>query len=174
MIKTEDTGATSATNFDFAMDRNTRFSDSCTVLNTGTVQDSPSLTTALPENPTVTFASSPSTPRFSRSLKPNMAPIPELQQLNTTDEITLTQRHVNEKLEVLSHRVLSHAYNVRSILGISGTANGDPLAGTSSASEEREEITSQQQMVRLSCYHAPRTRSHQTADYLFDTGGFDC
>jgi hypothetical protein len=150
MIKTEDTGPTTATTSDFPMDRNHRSSDSFTVLNTGTVQDSPSLTTAPPENPTITFASSPNTPRVGRSLKPIMPPIPELPQLSTTDEITLAQQRINEKLEALPHQVLSHAYNVRSILGISGTANGDPLAGPSSASEEREDITAQR-MVRMFC-----------------------
>ena len=174
MINAEDTGPTSATSFDFAMDRNHHFSDSSIALNTGTVQGCLSPTT-LPENPTITFASSfPSTPRFSRSLRPNMASIPELQQLNTTDEITLTRRHVSEKLEALPYQVLSHASNVRSILGISGTTDGEPLAGPSSASEEWEGITPQQRMVRLFCYHGSRTWSQQTADYLFDAGGFDC
>jgi hypothetical protein len=167
MIKTEDTGPTSATTFDFSMDKNHRFSDSSTVVNTGRVQDSPSLPTALPENPTITFASSPSTPRVGRSLKPTMTPIPELQQLSTIDEIPLTQRRVNEKLESLPHQVLNHAYNVRSILGISGTANGDPLAKPSSAFEEREEITAQQRMVRV--VSLSRTCSHGIADHLFDT-----
>ena len=153
MIRTEDTGPTSAATFDLPVDRNHRFCDSCTVLNTGTVQDSSSPSTALPENPTITFGASPSTLRFGRSLKKNMASIPELHQPNTTDEITLAQRRVNEKLEALPHHVLNHAYNLRSIFGINGTVNGDPLVGQSSASEEREEIIAQQRMVKLFCYH---------------------
>jgi hypothetical protein len=173
MIKTEDTGPTSATTFDFPVDRNHRFCDSCTVLNTGTVQDSPSPSTALPENPAITFAPSSSTPRFGRSLKTNMAPIPELHQPNTTDEITLAQRRVNKKLEALPHHVLSHAYNLRSIFGISETVNGDPLAGRSSASEEREEIITQQRMVKVFCYHGLGAMKSLTI-YFFDAGGFDC
>jgi len=142
-------GPTSVTTFDFQVE-GSRFSDSRTALNTGTVQDSLS-PAPLPENPTVTFAPSPSTPRFGRSLKPNMARIPELQQLNTTDEITLVQRPVNEILEALPHQVLSHASNVRSILEIlvSGVVNGDPLDVRSSGFAEREEITAQRRMVRL-------------------------
>lgn len=173
MIKTEDTGPTSATTFDFPVDRNHRFCDSCTVLNTGTVQDSPSPSTALPENPTITFAPSPSNPRFGRSLKTNMAPIPELHQPNMTDEIALVQRRVNEKLEALPHHVLRHAYNVRSIFGTSGTVNGDPLAGRSSASEEREVITAQRRMVRLFFYHGLGAIKPLTI-YFFDAGGIDC
>lgn len=139
MINTEGTELT-----DFSVDGNHRFSDSRTALNTGTVQDYLSPTTALSENPTISFAS-PSTLRFGRSTKPNIAPIPELQQLNAID----AQRRINEKLEALPHQVLSHASNVRSILGISGILNGDPLAGPSSAFIEREEITAQQRMEDL-------------------------
>jgi len=149
MIKVE---ATSVTTFDFQME-GSRFSDSRTAFNTGTVQDSLSPTT-LPENPTITFASPPITPRFSRSLKSNMARIAELQQPNMTDEITLVQRPANEILEALPHQVLSHASNVRSILGVvSGVVNGDPLDVRSSALAEREEITAQRRMVRLHCSH---------------------
>jgi len=143
MIKTEETENNTTL---FVSEENHRFFDSHTVLNTGTVQDSLSPTTAVSESASVTFLS-PATARFGRSLRPGMASIPEL-GTNTADETTLAHRRVNENLEALPHQVLRHVDNMRSILGMSRSVDGDALAEGSSVSNIWEdEVSDRRRMV---------------------------